>query len=201
MHLKSVKVLCLHGFSQNARKMERLLQPLIPPLAAQGCTLHCIDAPFELENATSRSWWKMKDGVDGKCVYEGYEISLDVIREAVRAGGHTCVLGFSQGGCLAPLVAAEIPEIDCVISIGGFPPRDPALFAKLGERTPAKSLVIAGSHDKIVPAAFTKRLATMLGPDSIYLEHDGGHVPRFLGDDEASRAIQKVLLDPPQSLI
>ncbi|RYO85559.1 hypothetical protein DL766_007546 [Monosporascus sp. MC13-8B] len=58
------------------------------------------------EDSDSWAWWR-KDEASG--AYAGFEAGMRRVAEAVRgAGGVDGVCGFSQGGCLAALVAAAL---------------------------------------------------------------------------------------------
>ncbi|KAF2273644.1 FSH1-domain-containing protein [Westerdykella ornata] len=124
---KPVKVLMLHGYTQSGplfraktRALEKNLQKAFPA----GITLHYptapirlapADVPFAVSNNTEGgdkeeteawAWWRRK-GDGTPYVYEGLEKGLAHIAEVLKTEGpFDGVIGFSQGGCAAGMLAS-----------------------------------------------------------------------------------------------
>lgn len=125
---RPIKVLMLHGFTQSGpnfhsktRALEKNLQKAFPA----GISLHYPTAPIRLapadipfpvapaangepEGADTDAWaWWRRKGDREPYAYEGLEQGLERIAEALRAEGpFDGVIGFSQGGACAGMLAA-----------------------------------------------------------------------------------------------
>lgn len=132
---KPIKILMLHGYTQSGpifrtktRALEKNLQKFFPQLS-----LHYITAPIRLHKADipnwedpnlssfsaepadrqadeeeldSFGWWRRK-GAAEPYTYEGIEMGLECVAEALRQEGpFDGVIGFSQGGALSGMVAS-----------------------------------------------------------------------------------------------
>ncbi|KAF2202233.1 FSH1-domain-containing protein [Delitschia confertaspora ATCC 74209] len=126
-----VKILMLHGFTQSGplfraktRALEKNLQKAFPA----GCTLSYPTAPIKLspadipfalpanedgsekEEVEAYAWWRRK-GEGEPFLYEGLEVGLaEVARVLKEEGPFDGVVGFSQGGAMAGMVAALLEE-------------------------------------------------------------------------------------------
>ena len=87
-------------------------------------------------------WWVIDDGK-----YVGCDKTLQKIRELeARSGPFEAVLGFSQGGCLAAILAVDkvrsgdqavLSSLKCAVILSGFLPVDPhyaQLFESVAQR-------------------------------------------------------------------
>lgn len=133
----------------------------------------------------TRGWWERFEDR-----YEGWETTTEYLYARFRElGPFDGVLGYSQGGCLAGVLAAALEHPELVpnaprpfqeqplrfaISVSGFRPR-PHLFTPLmqaGITTPM--LIVQGQEDQIVPIELTNTL-TQLCSNVRVAEHSGGH--------------------------
>lgn len=178
-----MRLVALHGYTQNGRVMAETLARLVEPL---GIELVAPDGPFDADPAAvvplgsdpargpHRTWWKATD--DGT-VYHGWEDARSRVA-ALLAEAPSGVLGFSQGAMLAATVAAwsargEVPPIRCAVMVAGRIPRAVALAPLFEAPIDLPSLHVWGARDPMAP----------LGPDlaarfvgAERLEWSGPHV-------------------------
>ncbi|KAI5467833.1 serine hydrolase FSH [Mariannaea sp. PMI_226] len=129
---REVKILMLHGYTQSGplfraktRALEKLLAKLLAPISLLPVCIYptapnrlkAEDIPgyvppsepqAEEHQPDTWAWWR-KDEASGAYRYldEGMATVADTIREA---GGVDAVVGFSQGGAMAGLVAAALED-------------------------------------------------------------------------------------------
>ncbi|SOV05197.1 related to FSH3 - putative serine hydrolase [Ustilago sp. UG-2017a] len=133
-----------------------------------------------------RAWWRADD--DGN--YLGWDKSVDYINEVLKTEGpFDGIVGFSQGGCLAGILASafEKPErmpglklpkeqgaFKFAVAVSGFRSRD-QLHQKLFE-TPIETPVlhVLGRADQIVELERSQTLVDVCKNSRVEL-HDGGH--------------------------
>ena len=190
----AMKLLCLHGFSQNADVMASKFAALLGQLAALHCfpELVYVDAPhvavadfIDAESAVelgargrALAWW----GADGG----GWAESAAVLHAAIEGpGGVDGVVGFSEGGAAATRLCAEQQgAVGLVVTLSGTVPRGGALASIA---TP--SLHIFSEADSVVPAEETARLASLYTGAELFAHADGKHViPRGAATAEALAA-------------
>ena len=118
---KPVKILMLHGYTQNGplfraktRVLEKRLQKAFPSVSLTFPTapveLKPSDVPGFEGNSTDSTeafgWWKRRDDSDPP-EYVGIENALDEVAKILKAEGpFDGVIGFSQGACFAAVVAS-----------------------------------------------------------------------------------------------
>ncbi|EAL72836.1 DUF341 family protein [Dictyostelium discoideum AX4] len=101
---KLLRILCLHGYKQNAvafRSKTAVLRKSLKDIAE----FIYVDAPHMVdESKGSSSWWRAsKDGKE----YRGWEQTLDYLRNVFETQGpFDGVIGFSQGAVLASLICS-----------------------------------------------------------------------------------------------
>ncbi|KAI9708844.1 MAG: hypothetical protein M1828_002667, partial [Chrysothrix sp. TS-e1954] len=130
-----VKILMLHGFTQSGsvfhaktKALEKSLSKAFAPTG--GISLHYPTAPCEIkpadldlianyqvadkeaqEHSDSWGWWLRKGDKEEECVYtrmeEGFARMAEWLR---REGPFDGVVGFSQGGCAAGMIASLLEE-------------------------------------------------------------------------------------------
>lgn len=133
-----------------------------------------------------RAWWRADD--DGN--YLDWDKSVDYINEVLKTKGpFDGIVGFSQGGCLAGILASafEKPErmpglklpkeqgaFKFAVAVSGFRSRD-QLHQKLFE-TPIETPVlhVLGRADQIVELERSQTLVDVCKNSRVEL-HDGGH--------------------------
>ncbi|WFD44818.1 dihydrofolate reductase [Malassezia psittaci] len=157
----------------------------VKPFASESNPNPVVSSADDPEDEQTRGWWKANNGT-----YIGWDSTAKYLKEQIALyGPFDGVLGYSQGACLAGILAAGIEHPDLVphspgpfqskpfqfaISVSGFHPRD-SMFDRLFEQeiqTP--TLLILGHEDQIIPPAVTQSLATQLKNVRI-AEHPGGH--------------------------
>jgi pimeloyl-ACP methyl ester carboxylesterase len=161
----------LHGLSMNGDVMRQKMQPLSVRLA-ELLDLEFVDAPHACKEHTLArlyagaravfrpapphlEWWNASD--DGRA-YNGYEASLELVRERLAEHPRVALLGFSQGATFAAALTAlseraELPKIRFAVMVAGRLPRSTE-WAPLFEsslRTP--SLHVWGLRDRYATAA------------------------------------------------
>ncbi|KAK1926866.1 serine hydrolase-domain-containing protein [Papiliotrema laurentii] len=138
---------------------------------------------------TPRAWW-LSSG--DRQTYRRFDESVEHIHKAlVEQGPFDGVMGFSQGGCMAMIVAAltekpglhpkfpaepSVPKMKFVISVGGFLPaaQSPSFDAYWPLPAHLPVLSVVGRNDTVVPAERSHTLEQ--GAENYRVEyHEGGH--------------------------
>ena len=169
------RILCLHGYRQDGTVFHAKVGALRRALRSVA-TLHCVDAPHK--GPSRLSWWNSTD--DGS-VYSGYEESIEhVIRVNERDGPFDGILGFSQGGVfasiLAGLAATRLQSLRYVIMLSAFPARATDITAKSWyNEIDLPSLHVWGTDDSLVPPQASELLRNRFVSPVTYT-HDKGHV-------------------------
>lgn len=175
MSAPKLKILALHGYTSNAFILQRRLGAIRKacrdvaefvfvngPLRVEPITAapESLDAPTTSSAATDpdlpleeqpRAWWRACD--DG--TYQQFDQTIDFLNEQfARLGPFDGVFGFSQGACMAALIASAFEDptryprfilppsqgpLRFCIAVSGFQARDPkiqALFPPSGIHTP-----------------------------------------------------------------
>ena len=198
-----LRVLCLHGASQDAEIFSQRLRPLQKKCAAHAHFVFA-DAPHHLPTAAGqmvamRVWWQ----TDADAVpYCGWPASLEALRAFWRRHGpFDGALGFSQGGAVACLMAGlahatpgEFPGLRFVV-VAGSPAPDLTYFPDVDLRgpLPCPSLHFVGRADAAVPPAESAALAETWFARAQVHRHEQGHVFPTRGPDVA--AVQAFLAD------
>lgn len=116
-------VLILHGYMQDSTQVLRSLEAALPE-SAQGLAL---DGPFplpQLKGPTPRlvyAWYFFEPGQNRYLT--SMSVAIDYVLEfleelEVEPRRVRRVVGFSQGGYLAPFVALKLPQVKQVVGIG-----------------------------------------------------------------------------------
>eukprot|EP01084_Bolivina_argentea_P003881 7347_1 len=126
MSVTKLRVLCLHGWTQNEYKFSNQLSklseslkdtieftfitgPIIIPSKKQNTTTNNDDNKEETKNNAidpkiKACWWRSNDD---KTVYNGLEQSLSSIANIIKSKGpFDGLMGFSQGGAFAAIIIA-----------------------------------------------------------------------------------------------
>lgn len=160
-----MKILCLHGFSQNAQIFSKRLKVLEKSLKAD---LVFPDAPhFISDSQELRCWWRSSDD---RLVYHGLDESISFIKDIWNTQSFDGILGFSQGATFTAILS-NLLKPKFVIIVSGFVPFPTLLQESFN---PIKSLHIMGKSDEIVPLQENFKLSQCFINPSIYM-HDGGH--------------------------
>ena len=118
---ESPKVLLLHGFLQSAQGFYRKIKPAFP----EDCPAVVLQAPFPVFRQRSNrydvgySWFFYDSQSDTYLVKRDFAVNycVEIIRQLGWENSLTHVVGYSQGGYLAPFVASELPGIKAVTGI------------------------------------------------------------------------------------
>mmetsp|Transcript_53573 Transcript_53573/g.116797 ORF Transcript_53573/g.116797 Transcript_53573/m.116797 type:complete len:223 (+) Transcript_53573:100-768(+) len=197
-----IRVLCLHGFAQNAAMFRARTGSLRKVM--KGCEFTFLDAPHlasasflaeagstsptdstACERGSPLAWWNsIEENVrpSQSRSYTGLEASLGQIQHAVTTDGpFDCILGFSQGATLAALyclLSASPPPFRALLLIAGFMPRDTHVLSQLANKPPGiltmPSVHVTGSSDAFVPSSSTMQLSEFF-LDAEVVHHPGGH--------------------------
>lgn len=222
---RDVKILMLHGYTQSGplfhaktRALEKMLIKSLGPFGLAPVLIYPTapnrlrpsdipgfaprdDAPAgaEEEESDSWAWWRRDDATGAyRFLPEGMSTMAAAIREAKGIDG---VLGFSQGGCAAGILAAametnRVPPTDAsvygwdwveevraannhkplrfAVIYSGFhaPPAELQWLYKPGIATP--TLQYIGGLDTVVDETRTQELVDH-SQDPAVLKHPGGH--------------------------
>lgn len=188
-------VVLLHGYGSNE---EDLLQ--LAPYFPDQCRIVSFRAPFLLMPGAN-CWYELDFGSHGIRADIGQaQQSLTVLSESISAAiaayatdpERTFVVGFSQGGGMAGLVATQLPHLRGAAILSGINP-----FTLSTNELPTPQcdvLVVHGSFDEVVPVAVghgTRDQLRERGVAVTYAEYPMGHtvdlrviasLTRFLGE-------------------
>lgn len=187
---KKLKVLCLHGYLQNAEVFRKRTGALRKALRSR-CEFTFVDAPHEVAwdvsdeeraacgadgGGARRGWWLPVEHTRPSLSreYTGWSTSLEVLRQAAeREGPFDIVLGFSQGATAAALLCCMLekiqpsqPSLRLAIIISGFVPRDESYAVHLHTAKPMQipALHVFGTTDQLVIPERAKELLACWSP-------------------------------------
>ncbi|KAI9219240.1 serine hydrolase FSH [Blastocladiella britannica] len=198
------RILCLHGYTQNAtvfRKRTAVLRKHLKNIAE----FDYISAPHfahthvpttEAEASSDEgqlAWWTRDHESNAASPAIGIGASLALLNAHIRDHGpYDGVLGFSQGAAMAAVLAMEREQQHTdapmfYLLVSGFVPRDPAILTQFAvSACTAPSMHIWGTADEWVPPAWSRGLANSFTTAEVF-EHAGAHfVP---SDGDARKAI------------
>ncbi|KAG2497705.1 hypothetical protein HYH03_004442 [Edaphochlamys debaryana] len=169
-----LKLLCLHGYLQNAEVFRSRIGSLRKGLKSR-VEFVFVDGPFEAQGlpgdeeevgggAGGRSWWQWTDsGPAGRpskaASYTGWDVARTALVAALREHQPDGLLGFSQGATAAALLLADVAgeggdsggreaaaRLKCAILVAPFLPRDPTVAARVeaGGRAVTTPLLFVG---------------------------------------------------------
>ncbi|XP_065221228.1 esterase OVCA2 [Planococcus citri] len=114
MAQEKLKILCLHGYQQNAQLLREKTGGIRK--AIKTVEWHFIDSPHRVENSTDdekdpRGWWFTNENRtysrSESDLDVGFQDSLEAIENKyTKDGPYHGLLGFSQGGSMAAIIAA-----------------------------------------------------------------------------------------------
>lgn len=180
----TLKIMCLHGMSQNAEVFRTRLGRL-PHKAKAVASFHFENAPHLLplktgDEAPMRTWY-VRDPTSGSIDGPSLQASLRHLDEMwATHGPFDGVLGFSMGGSMAVILAHlsdRFPGLRCIV-VGGARDLPATLLDELGVSTDSSvtlpSLHLMGAADKVVPAESSRQLAARFS-NPVVMEHEQGH--------------------------
>lgn len=178
-----IKVLCLHGYSQNAAIFRDRSGGFRKPFKKNVFEMHYAEGPFGCTakgedpaiadaDLTQRAWWRGHSGME---TYDGWAETRANLAEVWREEQFDGIIGFSQGAAAAAMLAAELrPRF--AIFVSGFVPRDADAASSLLEGVKGvPSLHVYGSADELVVPERSRALSELFA-DATILEHPGGHM-------------------------
>ena len=178
-----LKVLCLHGYAQNAEILRDRSGGFRKPLKKSRFECVYVDGPFGctkdgegIENADAdpfrRAWWR---GSSAETTYVGWTESRVRLVEMWESQKFDGILGFSQGAGAAAMLCAELrPQFGIFVS--GFVPRDQqAAAALLSGVDDVPTLHVFGEGDTLVEPERSRALSECFA-DSTVIVHEGGHM-------------------------
>ena len=158
------------------------------------------DGDGAVDDSAGRSWWQFRGGPSSTSAttrpsqsseYDGIEISVRLIEQAVIEHRIDTILGFSQGAAMAAYFCAtqDVGRLGVkrMLSYAGFLPNDARLARQMLERAPISSdsvrtVWVSGSGDEIITVERSKAAAEVFEAAAFY-EHPGGHmVPTTRGE-------------------
>ena len=165
---RGLPVLCLHGHMQTAEVFKGRIDSLRKK-ARGTIDLIFLDGPFALplkdgEEVPMRSW---RDGGGG------FDASVAKAEECITRHGIRGIIGFSQGGTLAALLAARSTTIHYVIIAGA--PDDEAVCDVAAH---VRSLHVYGMGDAAVPPTLSLLLQRKFSRP-VALQHDQVRAPAW----------------------
>ncbi|KAH6628855.1 serine hydrolase FSH [Chaetomium tenue] len=216
----ATKTSALKKVLNTALKPRGLEAVLIYPTAPNKLSPHDLPSPGE-EDKPDPEWyaWYRKDDRTGEYRYldKGMNLIADVLREARREaregaeavaegegeqgnrdGGVDCVLGFSQGACMAVMLAAALDgsmrnspaqhaswlenvreanghrPLKCAVMYGGFMAAPPDLEWVYSPKVATPTLHVIGTLDTIISEEASQKLAGKC-KDAQVVIHPGGH--------------------------
>jgi pimeloyl-ACP methyl ester carboxylesterase len=166
------RVLCLHGFRTSSVILQQQLLPLTSILHELDYELvvpngpHAATGPAEgaedLDDDDSYGWWLYDgDGHDSKPI--GLEQSVKFLMELGPFDG---IVGFSQGGAMAALMAGRLGAKWALLFSPVYVPGSAA-------QCKCPTLVAYDTQDQVFGA--TKKLLTQIPTTSTHLNHGHGH--------------------------
>lgn len=119
-------ILLLHGFAESGARMLKKLGPAIPEALTRSSLVLAPNAPFLMPHRTEQgysatySWYFYDPATDE------YAIDMRTSVEFLKAGLESMglarlpkrIIGFSQGGFLAPIAAASLESVKQFIGVG-----------------------------------------------------------------------------------
>lgn len=173
-----LNVLCLHGKEQNAELFRSRLGR-IPVKAKAYARFHIVDAPYELplkdgDQVCMRSWYHRD--ASGQYDLPSIDHSIRYLHEIWEgdSGPFHGILGFSQGGTMAAIMASQqqlFKGLQFIICYGA-PDVKHDRYASIPSAI--RSLHFAGKSDAVVAMESSKSLFSRFS-DGLFIEHEQGH--------------------------
>ncbi|XP_054857682.1 esterase OVCA2 [Eublepharis macularius] len=195
---RSLRLLCLHGYRQDATSFRARSGALRKALRGRA-ELLTVDAPhvvaaraveaslLEPTEGNGRSWWfsspqeRTFSALEEASSCKGLEESLKAVAEAfAEYGPIDGLLGFSQGAALTAIVCALKQrgdprfQFDFAILFAGF--KSQALDHQIYYQEPIQvpSLHVLGETDRVISAEMSQELSSKF-TEPLFLTHPGGH--------------------------
>ena len=198
--VKKARVLCLHGYAQNAEFFRQRTGALRKGLKSVVEEFVFLDAPHPAtaeflgdvpeERGSALGWFNVGETSPGarpaiSAQYVGVDAALERIRTAIQdQGPFDGILGFSQGAtlaaycCLHPekagIAAGGASPFRFAVIFSAFSPRDPIWSLEGGGDCALPTFHCFGSKDPSVPCTSSRAVAAHFRAPREH-EHEGGH--------------------------
>lgn len=180
-----VRVLALHGKSQNKEVFRTRLSALPKKLKKFGVSFHIVEAPHDMplregDSVAMKTWF---DRIEFRSVEpESLETTLKLVerewKQAEEEGDpFKAILGFSQGGTLTGIISSQpdrFPGLKFVVVVGA--PNNDIVDATTIPRG-LMSLHCAGETDAVVPIDSSRALADKFHEPEFYVHEQGHCIP------------------------
>ena len=178
-----LKVLCLHGYAQNAEIFRDRSGGFRKPLKKSMYEMHYVDGLFGCTkdgedeakadaDPMRRAWWR---GSSAELSYKGWDESHQLLTQMWLREDFDGVIGFSQGAAAAAMLCAERKPMFGMF-VSGFVPRDRhAAAALLAGVRDVPTLHVFGESDELVTPERSRALADLFDGASVIV-HEGGHM-------------------------
>lgn len=160
MNIKSLKILCLHGFRHNSQLLKKSMEPIIKRLSIFDVEFDFLDSPIkyksEQNNTDYRKWWSVtKENALTLEKYDTIEESILHVKNKWTSNKYDGLLGFSQGSILAQIFAYQVQnkvinleyEPKFIILVNTSLISDINYKVYYQEQLLYKTLIISGSKD------------------------------------------------------
>lgn len=184
--------LLLHGFSQRGERLLKKLSPILPKDAVALSPNAPFPAPYKVDHGYLEAYaWYFYLAKEDRFVIPPWP-AVQALKNLVQKLGYThlpiTIIGFSQGGYLAPVVAKSLP-VDQIIAVSAD------YLAKYYSKDDKFKLhAIHGAKDEVSPIEVSKKNLEALKRD-FGIDADFHELPntRHEVDDEAVQVIAKIL--------
>ncbi len=119
-------ILLLHGFAESGERLFRKLEPVLTEEILEHALILAPNAPFPMPHkkdsgySVTFSWYFYEPGAAE--YYIDMQAAIAFVCEGLRAHGAwdlpKRIIGFSQGGFLAPILATRLPAMKQLIGVG-----------------------------------------------------------------------------------
>ncbi|XP_054722803.1 esterase OVCA2-like, partial [Uloborus diversus] len=202
MSNRKLKILCLHGYRQNAKSFREKTGGFRKSIKNVADLVY-IDAPHEipledksdndeetsLDSNTGRAWWFATEDFKFNAktpteIAQGFDESVACIKKAFETEGpFDGIFGFSQGAAMASLICGlkEIKEFSYdfhfAIIVAGFKSVSLCHQVLYENIVNVSSLHIMGKDDTCIPKELSEELASRFHEPQIVYHEDGHYVP------------------------
>ncbi|KJE94170.1 dihydrofolate reductase [Capsaspora owczarzaki ATCC 30864] len=204
-----LRILCLHGYTQNATVFRERTGSLRKALKGVA-ELFYLDAPHKLrpadedrfpveDDGQSLAWW-IPD-LPHRTTFRGFDESIAYVQaHCQREGPFDGILGFSQGAAMTAVLCSQAsaaagaeqaaqgaatPRFRFAMMFAGFPVKDPTYQHFYEKQIHIPSLHVYGESDGIIAPHNSKRLADLFDNSVVHV-HVGGH---FLPSQASMRGV------------
>ena len=172
--IKKPRILCLHGKTQSGASFSNKIGGAKRKLSRQ-YELVFLDGPIRLEEEDDSFAWWLRDEKDGRHLY--LREAMEFVTSYANNDNEPfdALLGFSQGGTLATMVAGTIPGIQAVITAGSPYVQEAMTFCDNDKGRHIPKLHFAGETDAMISIESTEKLSESGGNGELQI-HEKGHL-------------------------